>query len=788
MSATSLILTILISAAALAIAIVLFFWWRRRHLANLDLKILAIRIPRHDKEDGERDFAKQINLSEQLFVALSSIGRPFVFEASVLNTGEEIRFYLAVPRTSLEFARKTVQGFFLDAQVEETSDYTIFETGSQVAAGYLSLDKHFVLPVASYRESEADIFSPILSTLSKLAENDEGASIQVVVSPTGDTAKKEIAHILEKLREGKSLKELTDTGLSLKKIGEEIGKAVFDKKYEKDEGPKLADEEMVKAVQLKIAKTLFAVNVRIVTAASTKGRAEDILMSVSSSFSKLASPVRNSFKVVKPKKINQLVFRYVFRETDDRRAMILNAEELAGIFHLPTETSDVPNVTWLRAKEAPPPEVLPPTGLVLGQSIFRGVEKTIRVTDEDRRRHTYIIGQTGTGKSVFIQNMAMQDMKEGKGFCVIDPHGELVDKILNFVPASRIDDVIIFDPGDRSRPLGLNMLEYNLSRPEEKTFIVNELQAIFNQLFMKETMGPQFEKYMRNTLLLLMDDFKNEPATLMEVPRVFTDEEYRRRKLANCRTPLVIDFWTKEVPKTTGEQSLGNFAPYITSKFDGFISNDYLRPIIGQTKSSFNFRQAMDEGKIILVNLSKGKLGDLNSALLGMLIVGKLLQAALSRVDVADEKARRDFYLYIDEFQNYTTDSIATILSEARKYRLNLTIAHQFIAQLKDNIRESVFGNVGNLVAMRVGPPDAEVLVKHFGPVFSERDLISIENLNAYVKILVNGQPTEPFNIKFKWAEGGSSEVREQMKELSRLKYGSDLQTVEDDIVRRLRD
>jgi len=290
-------------------------------------------------------------------------------------------------------------------------------------------------------------------------------------------------------------------------------------------------------------------------------------------------------------------------------------------------------------------------------------------------------------------------MKEGKGFCVIDPHGELVDKILNFVPASRIDDVIIFDPGDRSRPLGLNMLEYNLSRPEEKTFIVNELQAIFNQLFMKETMGPQFEKYMRNTLLLLMDDFKNEPATLMEVPRVFTDEEYRRRKLANCTTPLVVDFWTKEVPKTSGEQSLGNFAPYITSKFDGFISNDYLRPIIGQTKSSFNFRQAMDEGKIILVNLSKGKLGDLNSALLGMLIVGKLLQAALSRVDVADEKVRRDFYLYIDEFQNYTTDSIATILSEARKYRLNLTIAHQFIAQLKDNIRESVFGNVGNLVA-----------------------------------------------------------------------------------------
>lgn len=765
-------------------AILLLVWWRRRRLEGLDLKILAIKIPRRNKDEANaKDFSQQINLSEQLFVSLSSIGRPFVFEASVLNTGEEIRFYLAVPRASLEFARKTVQGFFLEAQVEETSDYTIFETNSVAAAGYLTLDKHFVLPVTTYRESEADVFSPILSTLSKLAENGEGASVQFVVSAVGEDSKKGVVKILESLREGKTLKELTQSGLL-----KEASDLFIDKnKNQEKETPRPVDEEMIKAVQLKISKTLLSVNVRIITAASTKDRAEDIFMSVANSFGKLASPVRNSFKTIKPRNNRKLIFQYVFRQPNTKEAVILNAEELASIFHLPTETSDVPNVTWLRAKEAPPPEILPNDGLVLGKSVFRGVEKKICVTDEDRRRHSYIVGQTGTGKSVFIQNMALQDMRTGKGFCVIDPHGELVDKILSFVPPERIDDVIIFDPGDRSRPLGLNMLEYNIAHPEEKTFIVNELQAIFNQLFLKETMGPQFEKYMRNTLLLLMDDFKNEPATLMEVPRVFTDEEFRRRKLANCTTPLVVDFWTKEVPKTTGEQSLGNFAPYITSKFDGFISNDYLRPIIGQTKSSFNFRQAMDEGKIILVNLSKGKLGDLNSALLGMLIVGKLLQAALSRVDVADEKSRRDFYLYIDEFQNYTTDSIATILSEARKYRLNLTIAHQYIAQLKDNIREAVFGNVGNLIAMRVGPPDAEVLVKHFGLVFNERDLISIENLNAYIKILVNGQPTEPFNIKFTWAEGGSSEVRDQMKELSRLKFGRDLQEVENEIVSRLR-
>ena len=779
-----LVLLIILSTGALLTAVLLFVWWRRRALTSLDLKILSIKIPRKNtKETNAQDFSRQINLSEQLFSSLSSIGKPFVFEASVLNTGEGIRFYLAVPRASLEFARKTIQGFFLEAQVEEVSDYTIFETNSLATVGYLALDKHFVLPISTYRESEADIFSPILSTLSKLAENGEGASVQFVVSPVGEEPKKKVAGILESLREGKTLKEITQSQ-ALKEVKELfVGK----EKNVENNFPRLADEEAIKAVQLKIAKPLLSVNIRIVTAASTQNRAEDIFMSIAGSFGKLASTVRNSFKIIKPRNNRKLIFQYVFRQPDYEKTTILNAEELASIFHLPTETSDVPNVTWLRSKEAPPPEILPSEGLILGESVFRGVKKKICLTKEDRRRHSYIVGQTGTGKSVLIQNMALQDMKNGEGFCVIDPHGELVDKILSFVPTERIDDVIVFDPGDRNRPLGLNMLEYNLSRPEEKTFIVNELQAIFNQLFLKETMGPQFEKYMRNTLLLLMDDFKNEPTTLMEVPRVFTDEEFRRRKLANCTTPLVVDFWTKEVPKTTGEQSLGNFAPYITSKFDGFISNDYLRPIIGQTKSSFNFRQAMDEGKIILVNLSKGKLGDLNSALLGMLIVGKLLQAALSRADVSNETARRDFYLYIDEFQNYTTDSIATILSEARKYRLNMTIAHQYIAQLKDNIREAVFGNVGNLVAMRVGPPDAEVLVKHFGSVFNERDLISIENLNAYIKILVNGQPTEPFNIKFTWAEGGSSEIRDQMKELSRLRYGHDLQEVEKEIITRLK-
>lgn len=754
---------------------------KRRHWKSLNQKIIQIRIPRTGSEE-KGDPLKEINLSEQLFSSLSSINEPFIFEIAVKNVGEEICFYLTIPRAHVDFAKRTIQGLFLDARVEETSDYTIFQPHGLAVAGYLSTDKSYLLPINTYSEVQADVFGPILSTLSRVRETDEGVAIQLVVAPADPGIKKNVTFSLEQLKKGEKFSKLaTASDFNIKEIYR-----IITKNGEEEKKDIQLDEDMIKAVGLKLAKPLFSVNVRIITSSGDKDRAEDLFLSISSSLTKFSSPIRNSFKVIKPKNIRSLIFNYVFREIDRKQTMVLNTEEIASIFHLPTATSDVPNVSWLRSKEAAPPEIIPTNGLKIGQSIFRGSVKDIRVTDDDRRRHLYIVGQTGTGKSVLIQNLAMQDMADKKGFCIIDPHGELVDKVLTFVPKHRIDDVIIFDPGDRERPLGLNMLEYDFNKPEEKTFIINEFLAIFNQLFDKAALGPMFERYMRGALNLLMDDMANEPATIVDIPRVFTDDAFRQRKIARSKNQQVIDFWTKEVPKTSGDQSLGNFAPYISSKFDGFNSNDYIRPIIGQAKSSFDFRQAMDEGKIILVNLSKGKIGDISSSLLGMVIVGKILKAALSRVDI-NEKERKDFYLYIDEFQNYTTDSIATILSEARKYRLNLIVAHQFIAQLKDNIREAVFGNVGNMVSFRVGVEDAEYLVKHFGPVFNEKDLISIENLNAYSKILVNGQPSTPFNMKITWATGGAEAVKDGLKELSRLRYGQDLAQIEEDIQARLR-
>jgi hypothetical protein len=466
--------------------------------------------------------------------------------------------------------------------------------------------------------------------------------------------------------------------------------------------------------------------------------------------------------------------------------MLLTSEEAASMFHLPTPMTDIPRVRFLSFKEAPPPSNLPKEGVILGENHFRGGAYEMRISPQDRQRHLYIIGQTGTGKSVLLSNLAGQDIVSGGGICLIDPNGDLFTDVLGRVPKRRIKDLIIFDPSDLDRPLGLNMLEYDPRYPEHKTFIVNELLMIFNTLYdMKTAGGPMFEQYMRNALLLLMDD-PADGFTLLEVPRVLSDAAFRKRLLAKCGNIVTKDFWEKEAEKAGGEASLQNMVPYITSKFNTFLANDYVRPIIAQSKSSLNFRQVLDEGKILLVNLSKGRIGDLNASLLGMIIVGKLTIAAFSRADVPME-SRRDFQLFIDEFQNFTTPSIATILSEARKYRLCLTVAHQFVGQLSDEIKKAVFGNVGSMIAFRVGADDAEFLAKQFEPVFSGEDLMNIDNLNAHVKLTIGGQTAPPSTLFVPFPERGDPEIVRLGREYSRLTYGRNRMEIEDETYKKLR-
>jgi len=787
-----LILAIVIIVLAGAIIIISRRLKRKRLFQALNLKLLLVRLPQKQIKDISAEakataWKDEINMSAQLFGILSGLKSPFGLEAAVHHIGEEIHFYVSAQKESIEFVSRQIEGLWKEAKVELIDDYNIFNSTGISQGIYLKQKISFALPLTTYTEANLDTFAPILSGLSKISEIGEGAAIQILCKSAGSEAKKSISQMIEKLKKGARFDDvLKEPTIKFK----DIQNALNPKQAEKEKAEKIIDTEAIKILESKITKPLLVVNLRVMVSAASQYQADTILDSIAGSFSQFSAPLRQELKIIKPRNPKNLIYQFSFREFDNSQSMILNTEELASLFHLPALSTDIPKIKWLKSKEAAAPTNLANKGTLIGQNIFRGEIKPVYITDDDRRLHVYIIGQTGTGKSTLMTNMVVDDIKAGKGLAIIDPHGDLIERILGLIPEKRFEDVLVFDPSERNRPLGMNMLEYDFNRPEEKTFIVNEMQSIFNKLFLPETMGPMFEQYMKNALLLLMEDANppagGEPATLMEVARVFTDADWREKKLSRISNPIVIDFWRKEAIKAGGEAALANMTPYITSKFNNFTANDYLRPIIGQIKSAFNFRQVMDEGKILLVNLSKGRIGDINANLLGMVIVGKILMAALSRVDIPQE-SRRDFNLYIDEFQNFTTDSIASILSEARKYGLNLTIANQFIAQLTEKIRDAVFGNVGSIVSFRVGAQDAEFLVKQFTPVFNENDLINIDNYNAYAKILINGQTSKPFNIKTILPEPGNCETGEKIKELSQLKYGRDRQEVEEEILKRLR-
>ncbi len=764
---------------------------RRKRLGkSLNLRLLLIRLPQKTQKEASTEagaagvWKEEINISNQLFSILAGLKSAFGLEAAVHHVGEEIHFYAAVPKESTEFVSRQIEGLWKEARVESIDDYNIFNPSGVNTGIYLKQKLSYVLPIRTYSEANLDTFAPILSGLSKINEVGEGVAIQILAKPTGESAKKSISGMINNLKKGAKFEDVVKGSVIKFRDVEKAFKPEIEKK---EKAEKVINDEAIKTLESKISKPLLLVNLRVLVSASSQYQADAILESISGSFSQFSAPLRNELKIVKPRNLRGLIYQFSFREFSESQSMTLNTEELSSLFHLPASSTGIPRIKWLKAKDAPAPANLPTKGTIIGESVFRAERKPVYITEEDRHRHVYIIGQTGTGKSTLMTNMVVDDIENNKGIAIIDPHGDLIERILELTPKKRMEDVVVFDPADRLRPLGINMLEYDFSRPEEKTFIVNEMQSIFNKLFPPETMGPMFEQYMRNALLLLMEDASNESATLMEVARVFTDIDFRQRKLARIYNPAVIDFWQEEAVKAGGEAALANMTPYITSKFNNFTSNDYMRPLIGQPKSAFNFRQIMDEGKILLVNLSKGKIGDINANLLGMVITGKILMAALSRVDLPQEK-RRDFNLYIDEFQNFTTDSIATILSEARKYALNLTMAHQFIAQLTEKIRDAVFGNVGSIISFRVGAQDAEFLVKQFEPVFSENDLVNIDNFNAYVKILINGETSKPFNILTLPPERGDREMAEKIKEFSRSKYGRDREEVEKEILKRLRE
>lgn len=781
---------------------------------SLFLVTLPKEAPKQEDDNEKKEEKKVIGVMEQLYSSLSYAKekhfiKRFLYGEPVLSLEivspskkEEIHFYVGVPQKFADVVEKQIHGIYSKAHIERVEDYDIFHASGFYKVGFLKLAKNYIFPFKTYQQLETDPLQELTTALSKIDE-DEGAAIQIILRPAKAGWRATGQRIAKAMKQGKTFAQAKSEASpwSFIKNFHNIGtllRGTDDKKMvgAENQGPKQltpVEEETVKALEGKASKIGFYANARLLAAAQTQERTDEIFNHLESAFTQFTSPDFNKLKIVSPRLGKNLVskktivFNFIFRIFSNTEKMILNTEELASLFHFPIHTTETPQIKWLKAKPAPPPQNMPKQGLILGRNMYRGIETVVRLDQDARRRHLYIIGQTGTGKSGFQTELIRQDIINGNGLCVIDPHGELIEGVLKYVPRERVDDVILFDPSDTERPLALNMLEYDTNIPEQKTFVVNEMIAIFDKLYdLKATGGPMFEQYMRNAMLLVMDD-PESGSTLLEVPRVLSDNDFRNYKLSKCKSELVIHFWRKEAEKAGGEASLANMVPYITSKLGVFLANDIMRPIIAQQHSAFNFREIMDNKKILFLNLAKGKLGDINSNLLGMIVVGKLLMAALSRVDIPDNQ-RNDFYLYIDEFQNVTTTSIATILSEARKYRLDLTIAHQFIGQLEEKIRDAVFGNVGSMACFRIGATDAEFVVKQFAPVFSEQDLMAIDNFNAYVKLLVAGQTAKPFNMMTYPPASGDAKIVSAIKELSRLKYGRDRDIIEQEISKKYKE
>ncbi|TSC75186.1 MAG: hypothetical protein G01um101444_32 [Parcubacteria group bacterium Gr01-1014_44] len=766
----------------------------------LNTTLFLIKVPREagpSTGSGQARSEKElIGVAEQMISSFSNFhskgwnkflyGEPYIaLEIAVHHIGEETLFYISVPRSSEEIIEKQLYGLYPQAEISRVLDYNIFNPRGATAGTYLSYSENSILPFRTYQKMEADPIGGVLTAMSKLETEGEGAALQVLIRPSHVSEQKTLAgKVAREMQSGYQFKE----ALQRAKHPPSSAKASEGKPAEMQ--PKVvtpADDEIIKAITAKAGKQNFETNIRLLASAGSPARAEQLLQDFQGALAQFSTPDLNGFKTTKltGASLNKLIYNFSFRLFNERQKMVMSTEEVASLYHFPLSTTAAPRVQFLKSKPAEPPANLPEQGIILGKNIFRGQEKLVRMTDEDRRRHLYIIGQTGTGKSVFMKALLRQDMENNQGVCVIDPHGELAEWALSVVPKERVEDVIYFNPGDIARPLGLNMLEIDPAHPEQKTMVIDELFGIFDKLYdLKTTGGPMFEKYFKNSALLLLDDYSNEIPVLADISRVLVEDKFRADKLSRETNSLVKQFWQLEAEKAGGESSLANMAPYISSKITSFIFNEFLRPIINQPKSAFNFREVMDQRKILIVNLSKGRIGDINANLLGMIIVGKLLMAALSRADLASPEFP-DLYLYIDEFQNFTTDSISTILSEARKYRLDLIIAHQFIKQLKENIRDAVFGNVGSMAVFRISPDDAEFMKNKFEPVFSTQDLMNIDNLNAYVNLLTNGQTTRPFNIKIDTENvfgAGSAETAKAIKEISSLKFGRPREEVEKEL------
>lgn len=742
---------------------VIWFRWRDREEKSLKLVTLMVAVP----QDNE----VKIDAMEPIIGIVASFYKSAKFKLfqnfiaqpslslEIVGNHDDIRFYISLPEKYRDLLEKQIYSVYAGADIQAVDEPNIFSENGKVETAWLGLKKESYYPLKTYKEIPTDTLSAFTSVLSKL-NTDESIAIQLVLSPT-------------------------DSGWS------KSGKSFISNTKKSESNPEKAsfkvDAHQLEAVDAKSNKTGFETAIRIVAVAPTKEIAKINLSNLKACFGQLESPWNklSSRKIRFPSQfINDFIYKYPVIYWWKVKT-ILTTDEIASIYHFPNKSIETPNIYWLKSKKGPIPPESPQEGLYIGDNIYRGVTKKFCLTDNDRQRHFYIVGQTGVGKSWLLADMALQDIKAGKGVCFIDPH-DTFESILERIPPERVEDIIYFDPSQTERPMGFNVMECD--REDQKDFVTSSIINLMYKLYdpyKTGIVGPRFEHAIRNIMLTVMV----EPgATFIEVVRCLTDPSYVQYLLPKVKDPMVRRYWTDQIANTNDFHK-SEVLDYIVSKFGRFITNTMMRNIIGQGTSAFNFRQAMDEGKILIINLAKGTIGEENSAFLGLILIPKILIAAMSRQDTPEEN-RRDFYLYVDEFQNFATQDFAVILSEARKYHLNLTVANQFISQMDDEVKNAVFGNVGSICSFRVGLSDAGFLSKQFQPTFSEHDLLNLGMAEVYLKTMINGVPKDPFSLRIPANERkkpGNPELAAMIKKLSALKYGRPKALVEAEIAKRAR-
>ncbi len=787
---------------------IILYYYQLRKTQNWVMLKISIPKERFAEENDQRmDFRELAAVIEPFLSNIESLFDPNIqkklagqdhISLEIISKKGLVFFYIGAPEIFRDAIEKNILAQYPDAILELDKDrgFSVFkDMEGEVAAGNLRLLKKFFFPIKTYRYLEYDPLNGIVNALSKLG-TERNAAVQILIRPTDNTWRFALDKVAKNIQAGKSGSYYSSSfnrrmGESFFKFLGDVGKSASGKSLMEEEKDKQMQnqfrlnpiqEQQLKLLAEKGAKTGFDTQVRIIAVAPTAEQARETLKTIFMAFSQFFAPDNNGFKFKKAKRLRETVANYIYRIYGREPRMLLNTEEVASLFHLPNRFTEAPNIAWVYSKKSSPPPQMPTEGIIIGETNYRGQKQSIRIKDTDRVRHIYMVGKTGVGKTVLFENAIMQDIRDGKGVAYLDPNGDAIQYILEHIPKERAEDVILFDPSDIERPMGLNLLEWKTN--EQRDFLVQEAIQIFYKLFdpnQTGIVGPQFEHWMRNAALTLMAH--PDGGTLIDIPRLFTDPDFEKERVKFVTDPVVRSFWEKQMAKTSDFHK-SEMLNYFTSKFGRFMTNDMMRNIIGQPKSAFDFREVMDGKKILLCKLSKGLIGEINAFLLGMIIVSKIAIGAFSRQDQTEEE-RIPFYLYVDEFQNFITDVFSTILSESRKYKLALSITNQYISQLDEKTRDAVIGNAGNLIAFRVGAADAEFLVKEFAPIAVD-DLTNVDKFNFYIRELIDNAPMPAFNGQSMPPDpNGNKELAEAIRQLSRLKYGNSREVVESEISER---